>query len=812
LFAQNNRQNTAYPYTSEYIQVNFNPSTLIRLPYVSDAVDKVQTSAIRVLYQLAQQVIQDDTSGTLFGKTGADLLERFISNMNVAFDDLMSESNFLEKTVDFENLSLVENEELTAMFAIDGMIAAARNNHLAGLISFNTRLSNILLDDNIHVDESNNPLDPQQIASAFKTATQHLERSGPEILLLYRSFNEFVLKQLDKVLQEANQVLIDHGVIPKLRIEAATRMPETTSAVRAKPRRGSGVVQSFGMVEEEPFDAETENSELFGMMQNLLHRDLAEGSAAPQVSTGDGQQYAVPASMIAAGMTDDLLKPTAGEAVQMVDQQTLMSILTNIQKSLHERENTVIPKTIADVEKIDVGGSLSEMLQQREPGSAQAIDPQSADVINLVSLLYDAIWKDDSLAIPIKELIGRTQVTIIKVALSDTTFFNRENHPARRILNEFAEAGIGWTEVEHLDQDPLYQKISELVTKLLTEFDGEIGFFDDLIKNFRQFRTKEAAKTYRLEQRIMRAKERKERVEDIHELVTQKIAERLLGRDLQSFVHELLNTVYHKFMVMLVLKEGPGSNAWTQAINTIDVLLWSVQPKDLKGDRVRLETVNPRLLNNLRKAFRIAQVESHEIDSLINQLKLIQEASLQGNELPQPTRQKKKKPTHSSDLAIIGEACETIDSAESAALIAMSDELANYELVSDGPAGDELTDELDDELVNGELADDDPDMQRVDQLGVGVWVEFLGEDDQAIRCKLAAKINAIDKYIFVNRQGVKVVEKTRMGLARELKDGTVKMISEGLLFSRALESVIGNLRESQQEQQTGGAYQPAEQV
>ena len=60
-------------------------------------------------------------------------------------------------------------------------------------------------------------------------------------------------------------------------------------------------------------------------------------------------------------------------------------------------------------------------------------------------------------------------------------------------------------------------------------------------------------------------------------------------------------------------------------------------------------------------------------------------------------------------------------------------------------------------------------------------------------------INAIDKYIFVNRQGVKVVEKTKMGLAKELRDGTVTIISDGLLFSRALESVIGNLRDSKQD-------------
>ena len=93
-------------------------------------------------------------------------------------------------------------------------------------------------------------------------------------------------------------------------------------------------------------------------------------------------------------------------------------------------------------------------------------------------------------------------------------------------------------------------------------------------------------------------------------------------------------------------------------------------------------------------------------------------------------------------------------------------------------------------------------------MSVGVWVEFIGEDDMNTRCKLAAKINAIDKFIFVNRQGVKVVEKTKTGLARELKDETVKIVSDGALFSRALESVIGNLRESQHEQQTGSAYQP----
>ncbi|MFT7689161.1 MAG: hypothetical protein ACI9FB_004529, partial [Candidatus Azotimanducaceae bacterium] len=119
-----------------------------------------------------------------------------------------------------------------------------------------------------------------------------------------------------------------------------------------------------------------------------------------------------------------------------------------------------IPSSIEEVDKINISESLGEIPQEsKKEGIVNVVAQQSSDIINLVTLLYDAIWQDESVPIPIKELIGRTQITIIKVALSDTDFFNRENHPARRILNEFASAGIGWTEVENLAKDPLYKEI-----------------------------------------------------------------------------------------------------------------------------------------------------------------------------------------------------------------------------------------------------------------------------------------------------------------------------------------------------------------
>lgn len=942
---------------------------------MSEVVEKIQKAAVRRLNQMARQVI-DETERQVVDAIGdfksltqqsEEVLMRFIGNLNNNFDELLDKEIVKDEAVfNFETLSLVQEEELDVMVALEGMVNAARNEHLPVFISFNTRLASLF--PRKRIDESTNPLDPEQVATAFQEALRPLGLDAQNSLTIYRAFNTDVLKHMDEVLNEANQILIENQVIPDLGMESPGKS-RPTSAARTQPRADTSM---FGTLEEEAFDDDEDRPELFSMMQNLLHSDDApasgDGAGTPQfgpppahVTTGgdgaaggaapigvpggapmtggtfvaEGGQFvgeggqivppgmvAVPAAMVPALLKDGVealdsdgppqamqaFQPQEGQTVQMVDQAKLMDILTNIQEKLNQEKlnapsGEAIPNSMDEVDKLDISQSLGEFLleSQEDENVVNAVDRQSSDIINLVNLLYEAIWQDPSVPIPIKELIGRTQITIIKVALEDVEFFNNESHPARTILNEFASAGIGWTEVEELEKDPLYQKIRELVDRIVAYTNDE-QLFIDLIADFREFRAEEAAKTRQLEQRILKAKERNDRMDDIHELVTQKIEERILGRELHEFVEELLKGPFHKFMVMLVLKEGPGGNAWKQSINTIDVLLWSVQPHEEGGDRDRLATVNPRLLNNLRKAFRIASVEKAEIDELIGKLQQVQNETFHGleettetdiseddveageteeaavsadssessetdaSETDNETPETKDSETEASETkAPATEVSETeapsvrflkagedeqederetadlTSSAESEAAPEIEQESRNEEAAqedeavtmsasdnpdapiemptsegssSEGASSDDEQDTAEqvsiDSEAEEELTDDSPYMMQVDSLNVGVWVEFAGEDDNNTRCKLAAKINAIDKFIFVNRQGVKVVEKTKLGLAREIRDGTVNIISDGLLFSRALESVIGNLRESQHEQHTGGAYQPTE--
>jgi hypothetical protein len=61
---------------------------------------------------------------------------------------------------------------------------------------------------------------------------------------------------------------------------------------------------------------------------------------------------------------------------------------------------------------------------------------------------------------------------------------------------------------------------------------------------------------------------------------------------------------------------------------------------------------------------------------------------------------------------------------------------------------------------------------------------------------LAAFIRPTGKYIFVNRNGIKVAEKTQMELAYAMKTGHMRALDHSMLFDRALESVVTSLRQA----------------
>jgi hypothetical protein len=721
---------------------------------MKEIVDKTKFSSVKSLTRLVLSALENanlqiQAQAFKFNKTqlpplreeGHAIAERFMTTMNRHFEALTSNTAKTPQLEAYEeDLTLVDQDYLEAIIAMEGMVNHARNSDIQQYLSFTTRLDSLF--ENLTIDETNNPLDPEQIGESFNEAIRPLGLKAHYLLTIYREFNKSVFHNLEAVLVEANEILINLDVIPDLDMKARNR--EIQKAKRAANRPTTDAqTRAFSIDdidESKPSSAPAlDTAAMFTLMQTLVH-GLVEKNASTDLPIQ-------PSSVLA----------SADHAAIKLQQETILNVLTAVQEKLKRHTtNTEDEAGLVAGASTAITESIKQSIEDSKArGELAGIDAQSSDVINLVTMLYQAIGKDDSLPVAMKELIGRTQITTMKIALSDTTFFGDEEHPARIILNEFAMAGIAWTDPELLAGDPIYCKVKELVERILDENFVTSDFLQSLINELRSLKASVTGQDGNLEQRIRQTGDHTERLDDVHAFVRQKINERIIKPNLDPSIKNLLDTYMHEFLVKLVLKEGPGGSSWKPVMSTIDVLLWTVQTEKQAGDRERFDKINPRLLDNLGKALEIGGASKSKMTKIMRQLKQVQEFSFHSHEV-------EKNPTKA-------------------------------------PAAASITEPRPAPLPRREpppLAKDDIHLRQVDKLPIGVWLEFKGVAGQPVRCTLAAKIDSIDKMFFVNRQGVKVVELTRMRLARELKAGSVKIVSEGSLVDRALESVIMHLRDA----------------
>jgi len=384
-------------------------------------------------------------------------------------------------------------------------------------------------------------------------------------------------------------------------------------------------------------------------------------------------------------------------------------------------------------------------------------------------MLFEFTLDDNSLPDSLKAIIARMQIPMLKVAVLDKTFFSRGGHPARRLLNEIGYSALGWAEQDEARRGKLFIKIEHTVKRLLNEFVDDPAIFSELLTDFTAFCAEERRRSEMLEQRTRDAEEGLARTAMARQQVEQTLSQHLLGKVLPVVVLRMLTEQWSKVLLLVSLKYGMQSQAWSSAVKAMDDLIWSVGTHgNDQMARERLSTIVPGLLASLRIGLESAAIDPFISDEFFSQLKALHRQAMQSFGQP-------------------------------AALTASPDPLAAEdtdvrrlkvveEMLPQACADDDLP------VHEVSLADDDEHLLLVDSICAGSWFEFMLDDGHKQRCKLAAIIRPMGKYIFVNRTGMKVAEKTRMQLAIEFRRDTVQMLSDALLFDRALEAVITNLR------------------
>lgn len=424
---------------------------------------------------------------------------------------------------------------------------------------------------------------------------------------------------------------------------------------------------------------------------------------------------------------------------QPIATRDLLRLLSHLQQYVPE----------PDVEDdFDLRNQLKQLLTRVsvKSGKSRVVEEADEDVINLVALLFEFILNDHAVPDAFKALIARLQIPMLKLAVLDKSLFSRAGHPARRLLNEIAGAAIGWSPAEGNPRDSLYLRIEQVVQRLLNDFAEDPAIFSELLSEFCAFTADERRHSALLEQHTRDTEEARLRNEAARQRVADVLNRRLLGKVLPRSVVQFVQQAWSQVLLLASLKHGEQSVQWQAGLRTLDELIWSVGlHDDTEAGRHLLEQL-PALLKALRDGMSGAGFDPFSTREFFVRLQALHVQAFEGGER----------------------------------LIEVQEPF-----VFDPGLPDAAQD----------LAADDPDLLKVRQLRVGVWLEFLEPEKTALRGKLNAIMAPADRYVFVNRAGLKVLERSAGQLALAFKRGALRILDEALLFERALATVAGNLRQ-----------------
>ncbi|MFW5426227.1 MAG: DUF1631 domain-containing protein [Methylophagaceae bacterium] len=615
-------------------------------------------------------------------------------------------------------LSILDNESLEEDIAVNRIAMKSESLFGHDMSNLDQRFANALNIKNI----DDNPLNPERVAGHIKDVIAPLSSNIEIKLVAYKQFEKHAVAELGKLCVQLNENLIKQGVLPNLE--------------KKKPK------------------AENTNQTVSNAINEMADIDLND--------IADDQPLADPSHFFE-GLRQFLNKPQGSQpsygghsAPPVAEHSTVLTALSGLQQRPASQVSfdTDGSAHLPDIRQILMDSLL--VTQQDGTQVQQTVSRLDEDAMDLIDLLFEFILDDQSIPAPIRAVLARLQIPLLKIALSDKDVFSKKSHPARRLLNNLAKSSTGWSQQQSTQQDKLQTKIESIVDTILLEFDTDIQLFLDLNTQFNEFISQLNKSSQAAEQRMVQANEGQEKLiaaqQEVDDVINQQLSQH---EHLPKVVISLIEDGWKHVLKLRLLQKGKDSDEWRISIELIQQLLWSVSPKPDEDDRKKLLEIIPGMLKSLREGLSGASFNQHKITALFKDLQQCHIQCMNG-------------------VTIADDELQDID---------------KLSLVETSKPDLETLPSLDEKkkVISDNLA-----MQKAKQLSVGTWIEVENDDGKPPqRIKFSWRSNLTGRCLFVTYQGTKAAEIAITELASWFQQGKILVIDQSTqLMDRALASMM----------------------
>ncbi len=722
-----------------------------------------------------------------------------------------------------DELSLVGQDEMEEMVAITTMHSQAMNRFSDEINHLQARLEYLEINAVDVFDKTS--IEPKSLCEIYSRTLIDMDQSIETKLILFRLYNDSINSKLGVLYKALNKLFIDAGVLPEIVLKTSKDDvffdDEEDTENTPKVVRKSGEVYNENINQHQQKDyhggsASTEhNASAFSSASN--HSDNDE-SCNNQTAAGlfknsqdsfvNNPLYNKTSQVITQFLNGDaviqgpgipdsfsrLASQTAADGKHYYKRNEVMLALSRLQHNLMQEttatsDNTdgEIPQRTINTQLIDAESIKRELLADIGTQNGGIVDKQvnvlDERSIDFVGMMFNAITSDESISKVISSLIMRLQIPVIKVAMLDQSLFTHENHPARHVLNLVTDAGKGITS----EADRVYGELELIVNHIIDTFDIDMAVFEEAVESLQQLISNEeklVKETERAEQRaIIKAHAR--------EVVVGKLKILSSRKKLPRKIRPLVLKHWSTLMLNQYIKKGKDSIEWLQSVLLLKLLLKCVQPVNEKTQYMLLKNNHQALIEAVNDELSQTDQEQKEVNHQITLLDHIFKNMIDDYDF-KIIQEKDQQLSSVADESSLDNVLSFVDKT--------SDSAGNQHNDNEDKIFIEIKDN--DEALDSEaqtvqekinLAKD-----KIAQLGnqarPGDWYEIYNGEGRAVRrLKLSVILTESARLIFVDRRGVKVIEKDASQFIEELNDGRSKLIADHSAFDFALGKVIHSL-------------------
>jgi len=704
-------------------------------------------------YNSRQRVLQDRTQ--FEQRFNEQLAAIFNALDTAAAAPAMATENATGKKA-WQSLELLDPVAQELIMAVDQLGARGEVRHSGVLYELGYRMA--VLIGAPPLEGVKLPLGPHALAQAFHQASTELKLPLAHELMMLQSFDQWVIQPMAHLYDAINAQLQEDGILPQLR---SIPIPRHISNKQSRPARKEAAAAATAVDEANPHPADAATASSGGSIEVLESlRDLLA-----QQRTNQANATGQPAGLIAG--------PEELQIALGALQQHLAQVTDHASRELRSAAR--------------LREELLTQLNVGKPSGAPRtqLSNEQGDTVELVAMLFEQLGQQLQQGGNARALLGDMQLPVLRMAVADQDFFEKREHPARKLLDTVTAAANDWLDGSDDESNrPLANKLEQLVARASQE-PPSAGLYTTLLADIEHHLGLLTRKAQAAERRHVEAAQGRERLDQARHRAGQLMAERFAQSPPRGLLRALLDRAWSDVLALTLLRHGEDSEAFGKQLAITDQLLGRLPV----GDRLQLQQNVENGLQQIgmhaEEAEQVAQrlLGTEKPDSVVElpsatdlAMRLKQHQRLGEHQSTQPTAPTPPVPStpfmpstkHEPAAAHAVQGAHPVQAAHAA-----------------------------------QAPEPSPRERRIEQhlgkLPFGSWFEFVDPTTgQIARRKLAWHSPMSGRCLLVSRRGQRGEEMTLTQLAHEIATGRVCEVPEQResMLDRAWRSLTGNLRQS----------------